>query len=85
MRGCPLAHRGYPAVLEQPGLVRVEIFLVLRESVWSELDRYEGFDPKIGKNSLFVRKAVALIRPQTYAWAYFLGQEIPRGQPIEMV
>ena len=84
LRGLCLSLRGYPAVLEQPGFVRVEIFRVLHESVWPILDRYEGYDPEIGKNSLFIRKAVALVRPQIYAWVYFLGQNIPRGQLIEI-
>jgi gamma-glutamylcyclotransferase (GGCT)/AIG2-like uncharacterized protein YtfP len=73
LRGLRLAQREYPAVLEQPGLVRVEIFRVLNESVWAILDRYEGYDPRIGKNSLFVRKAVALVRPRISAWVYFSG------------
>jgi len=85
LRGFRLAQRGYPAVLEQPGLVRVEIFRVLNESIWAILDRYEGYDPRIGKNSLFVRKAVALVRPRVYAWVYFLGACIRHGRFIEML
>ena len=84
LRGLGLAQRGYPAVIEQPGLVRVEIFRVLHESVWPILDRYEGYDAEIGEKSLFIRKAVALVRPQIYAWVYFLGQNIPRGEPIKI-
>jgi gamma-glutamylcyclotransferase (GGCT)/AIG2-like uncharacterized protein YtfP len=80
-----LAQWGYPAVLEQPGLVQVEIFLVLRDSIWPILDRYEGYNHEIGRNSLFIRKVVALVRPRIYAWVYLLGQEIPRGRPIEML
>jgi gamma-glutamylcyclotransferase (GGCT)/AIG2-like uncharacterized protein YtfP len=80
-----LAQRGYPAVLEQPGLVQVEIFQVLRDSIWPILDCYEGYNHEIGRNSLFIRKVVALVRPRIYAWVYFLGQEIPRGRPIEML
>jgi gamma-glutamylcyclotransferase (GGCT)/AIG2-like uncharacterized protein YtfP len=85
LRGLWLAQCGYPAVLEQPGLVQVEIFLVLRDSIWPILDRYEGYYHEIGRNSLFIRKVVALIRPRIYAWVYLLGQEIPRGRPIEML
>jgi gamma-glutamylcyclotransferase (GGCT)/AIG2-like uncharacterized protein YtfP len=85
LRGLQLEQRGYPAVLEQPGLVQIEIFQVLREAIWPILDRYEGYNPKIGRNSLFIRKAVALVRPQIFAWVYFLGQEIPRGRPIEIL
>jgi gamma-glutamylcyclotransferase (GGCT)/AIG2-like uncharacterized protein YtfP len=80
LRGFRLAQRSYPAVLEQPGLVEVEIFQVLRDSIWPTIDRYEGFDHKIGRNSLFIRKTVALVRPRIWAWVYFLGLEIPRGQ-----
>ena len=80
LRGLWLTQCGYPAVLEQPGLVQVEIFQVLRDSVWPILDRYEGYDHQIGRNSLFIRKTVALARPRIHAWVYFLGREIPRGQ-----
>jgi gamma-glutamylcyclotransferase (GGCT)/AIG2-like uncharacterized protein YtfP len=86
LRGLRFAQREYPAVLEQqPGLVQVEIFRVLNESVWAILDRYEGYDPRIGKHSLFVRKAVALVRPRIYAWVYFLGTGLPHGRLIEML
>jgi hypothetical protein len=84
LRGLRLGQRGYPAVLEEPGFVQVEIFRVLHDSVWPILDRYEGYVPEIGTNSLFIRKAVPLVRPQIYAWVYFLGPNIPRGQPIEI-
>ena len=77
LRGLRFAQREYPAVLEQPGLVQVEIFRVLNESVWAILDRYEGYDPGIGKHSLFVRKAVALVRPRIYAWVYFVAGKSP--------
>ena len=85
LRGIRLMQRDYRGVLEQPGLVQVEIFRVLDESVWAILDRYEGYDPRIGKNSLFVRKAVALVRPRVYAWVYFLGACIRHGRFIEML
>ena len=85
LRGLRFVQREYPAVLEQPGLVRVEIFQVLNESVWAILDRYEGYDPRIGKNSLFVRKAVALVRPRIYAWVYFSGGGLRHGRLIEML
>ena len=85
LRGLLLTQYGYPGVVEHPGLVRVEIFRVLSESVWPELDHYEGYDPGIGERSIFVRKAVALVQPRIYAWAYFLGKQIPRGHLIEML
>ena len=79
LRGLRFVQRQYSVVLEQPGLVQVEIFRVLNESVWAILDRYEGYDPRIGKNSLFVRKAVVLVRPRLYAWVYFWGAGLRHG------
>jgi gamma-glutamylcyclotransferase (GGCT)/AIG2-like uncharacterized protein YtfP len=85
LRGLRFVQCGYPAVVEQPGLVQVEIFRVLHESIWPILDRYEGCKPEIGRNSLFIRKAVALVRPAISAWVYFLGREIPRGRTTEII
>ena len=73
---------GYPAVLEQPGLVPVEIFRFRSERVWEELDRYEGYQRELGYRSLFYRKEVSLLRPGIRAWVYFLGREIPRGRQV---
>jgi gamma-glutamylcyclotransferase (GGCT)/AIG2-like uncharacterized protein YtfP len=84
MRGLLLIQSGYPAVLEQAGLVRVEIFR-LGEEVWETLDRYEGYQPKLGYRSLFYRKQVSLLQPRIRAWVYFLGREVPRGPPNERV
>jgi gamma-glutamylcyclotransferase (GGCT)/AIG2-like uncharacterized protein YtfP len=83
MRGLLLIQRGYPGVLEEAGLVRVEIFRLGSEEVWETLDRYEGYRPELGYRSLFYRKQVSLLRPRIRAWAYFLGREIPRGTPNE--
>ena len=80
LRGLLLIQNGYPAVLEQPGQVRVEIFRVEGEGRLEELDRYEGYLPALGSRSLFYRKEVDLIRPEIRAWVYFLGREVPRGR-----
>ena len=80
LRGLLLIQNGYPAVLEQSGLVRVEIFRLGGGGVWQALDRYEGYQPNLGYRSLFYRKEVSLLRPQIRAWVYFLGREIPRGR-----
>jgi gamma-glutamylcyclotransferase (GGCT)/AIG2-like uncharacterized protein YtfP len=80
LRGLFLIQNGYPAVLEQPGQVRVEIFRVEREGILEELDRYEGYLPALGSRSLFYRKEVDLIRPEIRALVYFLGREVPRGR-----
>jgi gamma-glutamylcyclotransferase (GGCT)/AIG2-like uncharacterized protein YtfP len=79
LRGLLFSQNGYPGVLEQPGLVPVEVYRVLSESVWETLDRYEGFRPVLGHRSLFYRKEVTILHPEIRASVYFLGREIPRG------
>jgi gamma-glutamylcyclotransferase (GGCT)/AIG2-like uncharacterized protein YtfP len=80
LRGLLLIQNGYPAVLEQPGQVRVEIFRIEGEGILEELDRYEGYLTALGSRSLFYRKEVDLIRPEIRVWVYFLGREVPRGR-----
>src|ERR1700722_18224319 len=80
LRGLLFIQNGYPGVLEQPGLVRVEVYQVLSESVWDILDLYEGYRHLLGERSLFYRKEVTLLRPEIRASVYFLGREIPRGK-----
>lgn len=79
LRGLLFIQNGYPGVVEQPGLVRVEIYRVLNESVWEILDRYEGYLPSVGRRSLFYRTIVTLLHPEIRASVYFLGREIPKG------
>ncbi len=80
LRGLGFLQRGYPGVIEQPGVVEVEIYRVLDEEVWEKLDRYEGYIPNLGERSLFYRKNVRLLHPEICASVYFLGREIPRGR-----
>lgn len=79
LKGLLFMQNGYPGVLEQSGLVRVEVYRVLSETVWEILDRYEGYRHSIGCRALFYRKEVTLLRPEIRASVYFLGREIPRG------
>jgi gamma-glutamylcyclotransferase (GGCT)/AIG2-like uncharacterized protein YtfP len=71
---------GYPGVVEQPGMVAVEIYQVLDGVIWKYLDRYEGYDPAHTAHALFYRKEVKLLRPEIRASVYFLGREITRGR-----
>jgi gamma-glutamylcyclotransferase (GGCT)/AIG2-like uncharacterized protein YtfP len=80
LRGRLFIQNGYPGVVEQPGLVRVEVYRVLSESVWEILDRYEGYREALGYHSLFYRKEVNLLRPEIRASVYFLGRGTPRGK-----
>lgn len=80
LRGLLFRQNGYPGVLEQPGLVRVEIYRVLSLTVWDILDRYEGYRPCLGRRALFYRKEVRLWLPEIWASVYFLGNEISKGR-----
>jgi gamma-glutamylcyclotransferase (GGCT)/AIG2-like uncharacterized protein YtfP len=80
LRGRLFIQNGYPGVVEQPGLVHVEVYRILSETVWEILDRYEGYRPVLGARSLFYRKEVVLLRPELRASVYFLGREVPRGK-----
>jgi gamma-glutamylcyclotransferase (GGCT)/AIG2-like uncharacterized protein YtfP len=76
--------RTYPALIQDRGIAQVELFRIVDPSVLDDLDRYEGFEPKNPRASLFIRKQILLLNPQTKAWVYFLNREIPRGtQRIE--
>jgi gamma-glutamylcyclotransferase (GGCT)/AIG2-like uncharacterized protein YtfP len=80
LRGLLFFQNGYPGVVERPGLVRVEIYRVLSETVWEILDHYEGYRSSLGVRSLFYRKEVILLRPRLQVSVYFLGRETPRGK-----
>ena len=80
LRGLGFTQNGYPGVVEQPGIVAVEIYQVLDAVVWKYLDRYEGYDPAHTAHALFYRKEVKLLRPEIRASVYFLGREITRGR-----
>lgn len=82
LRGLLFRQNGYPGVLEQPGLVRVEVYRVLSPTVWDVLDRYEGYQPSLGRHALFYRKEVLLWRPKIWVTVYFLGIEIPGEENV---
>jgi gamma-glutamylcyclotransferase (GGCT)/AIG2-like uncharacterized protein YtfP len=79
LRGLGFIQHRYSGVIEQPGIVVVEIYGVLDKVVWEALDRYEGYNPILGTRAHFYRKQVKLLRPDICASVYFLGREIPRG------
>ena len=81
LRGLLLIQNGYPAVLEQSGLVRVGIFRLGSGGIWEALDRYEGYQPELGYRSLFYRKEVSLLRPGIRAWVYFSRKRRSAGTP----
>jgi gamma-glutamylcyclotransferase (GGCT)/AIG2-like uncharacterized protein YtfP len=79
LRGKLSWQHAYPGLIDWPGVVRVEIFLVVDFQIWAALDRYEGFFADRPQNSLFERRRVRLLRPAISAQAYYLGRNTPKG------
>lgn len=79
IRGRLFWQRAFPAVVQDRGIVGVELFQIVDPSVWGDLDFYEGFDPINLGASLFIRRQVLLLNPRLWAWGYFLGSQMPRG------
>ncbi len=73
----------FPALIDECGVAKVEVFRVTEQSVWPDLDFYEGCDPTAVRCSLFIRRQVLLVNPRQWAWAYFLNRNIPLGSPVE--
>jgi gamma-glutamylcyclotransferase (GGCT)/AIG2-like uncharacterized protein YtfP len=83
LRGSLFCHRSFPAVVPGPGIVPVEVFLVLDPTVWDELDRYEGCLLADEPSSPFYRQRVRLLRPALSVWVYFLGHRQVRGNLVD--
>src|SRR6266481_1043230 len=83
IRGRLFWQRAFPALVQDRGIVEVELFQIVDPSVWGDLDLYEGFDPINLGASLFIRRQVLLLNARRRAWVYFLNQQIPLGVPIE--
>jgi gamma-glutamylcyclotransferase (GGCT)/AIG2-like uncharacterized protein YtfP len=79
IRGRLFWQRTFPALIQGPGIVGVELFEILDAKIWCDLDSYEGFDPANSRASLFIRRQVLLSTPRRRAWVYFLNRDIPVG------
>ena len=69
----------FPAVVQDSGVVEVEIFRITDPIVWQDLDSYEGFNPTNLEASLFIRRQVLLLNSRVKPWVYFLNRRIPVG------
>jgi len=83
IRGRLFWQRAFPALVQDRGIVEVELFQIVDPNIWGDLDLYEGFDPINLGASLFIRRQVLLLNARRRAWVYFLNQQIPLGVPIE--
>jgi gamma-glutamylcyclotransferase (GGCT)/AIG2-like uncharacterized protein YtfP len=79
IRGRLIWQRTYPALIQDRGTTRVELFRIANSSVLRDLDVYEGFDSGNLRASLFIRSQVLLLNPQVRAWVYFLNPQMRRG------
>lgn len=71
----------FPGAVPGPGIVHGELFRLRTSSVWTVLDRYEGYDAEDEASSLFIRRRVSLDGPQGQtAWIYWYNRE-PEGAP----
>jgi gamma-glutamylcyclotransferase (GGCT)/AIG2-like uncharacterized protein YtfP len=68
--------RSYPALVGEPGLVRVEIYRVNDPAVFIRLDAYEGYAPDQPARSLFLRRLTPLHRPRLWVWVYHLNPSL---------
>jgi gamma-glutamylcyclotransferase (GGCT)/AIG2-like uncharacterized protein YtfP len=68
--------RSYPALVGEPGLVRVEIYRVDDPAAFIWLDAYEGYAPDRPVRSLFLRRLTRLQRPRWWAWVYHLNDSL---------
>jgi gamma-glutamylcyclotransferase (GGCT)/AIG2-like uncharacterized protein YtfP len=83
IRGRLFLQGKFPGLIENRGVAHVELFQVVDQSVWFDLDLYEGFDSNNLRSSLFIRRQVRLLNPRLIAWAYFLNRNIPLGLRID--
>lgn len=71
----------YPGAVSGEGTVHGELFRLRDPEVWTVLDRYEGYDPNRGGQSLFVRRRTPLEKPSGHtAWVYWYNGD-PSGRP----
>ncbi|MBW0000827.1 MAG: gamma-glutamylcyclotransferase [Verrucomicrobia bacterium] len=65
--------RAYPALVSEPGLVRVEIYRINDPAAFTWLDAYEGYIPGRPARSLFLRRLTPLHHPRLRVWVYHLN------------
>jgi gamma-glutamylcyclotransferase (GGCT)/AIG2-like uncharacterized protein YtfP len=82
IRGRLFWQSAFPALVEDVGIVPVEIFRIVDPDVIRTLDFYEGFDPENPRASLFIRRRALLLKPRLRAWVYFLNRNIPLGREV---
>jgi gamma-glutamylcyclotransferase (GGCT)/AIG2-like uncharacterized protein YtfP len=64
----------YPGLVRGDGHVAGELYELTEPAVLAELDRYEEYDPLDEAKSMYVRRAVRLVRPTLDAWVYYFNR-----------
>src|SRR5258708_13806689 len=72
IRGRLFWQRAFPALVQDRGIAKIELFRIVDPSILGDLDRYEGFDPAIVKPSLFIRLQVLLLNTRLWTSAHLL-------------
>lgn len=70
LRGTLYDLGAYPGLVDGPGVVTGDVFVVSDPAIWAELDRYEEFDPDKLAGSEYDRVYVRLVEPALDAWVY---------------
>lgn len=72
----------YPALVPGNGTVRAQLFEIRDPSFLAATDRYEEIDPDNPENSLYLRKAIHLKKPDVDAWCYVYNQSVANRPKI---
>lgn len=72
----------YPGYCHGDGLIHGQLYEILDESVFDDLDVYEEYDKNNYENSLYIRDQIKLHKTDITAWIYIYNQKIKPSDKI---
>lgn len=73
----------YPGLVPGAGSVHAELYEVVDRQAFRVIDGFEQYDPTDVEQSLYLRRAVRLVRPQLDAWVYVYNRRINTAPEIK--
>jgi gamma-glutamylcyclotransferase (GGCT)/AIG2-like uncharacterized protein YtfP len=73
----------YPGLVPGEGIVQGEMFEISDLESLKALDRFEEYSPTEKINSLYIRLAIHLLKPDKIAWVYIYNQDVSNSPVIE--